>query len=73
MIALHPFGLPPRKCLVYCPHPDLLTTKTNKIIKNSKQSKLMKLKKKTKTKEEKKKICYGRLTKFSSLIGLPPN
>ena len=54
MCALHPFGLPPKKCLVYCPRPDLLKHKTNKIIKNSKQSILMKLKKKTKTKQERK-------------------
>ena len=53
MCALHPFGLPPKKCLVYCPQPDLLKHKTNKIIKNSKQSKLMKLKKK-KLKQSKK-------------------
>ena len=52
MCTLHPFGLPLKKCLVYCPQPDLL--KQKKIIKNSKQSKLMKLKKKTKTKQEKK-------------------
>ena len=53
MCALHPFGLLPKKCLVYCPQHDLLKHKKKKI-KNSKQSKLIKLKKKTKTKQERK-------------------
>ena len=53
MCALHPFGLHPKKCLVYCPQPGLLKTQ-KKIIKNSKQRKLVKLKKKTKTKQERK-------------------
>ena len=55
MCALHPFDLPPKKCLVYCPQPDLLKHKKNKIIKNSKQSKLMKLLKK-KLKQSKKEM-----------------
>ena len=54
MCPLHPFGLPLKKCLIYCPQPDLLKHKNKKkIIKNSKRSKLMKLKK-TKTKQERK-------------------
>ena len=54
MWALHPFGLSPKKCLVYCPQPDLLKHKNKQNYLKLKTKKTNETKKKTKTKQERK-------------------
>ena len=59
MWALHPFGLSPKKCLVYCPQPDLL--------KHKNKQNYLKLKTK-KTNETKKKLKQSKKEKKTNLL-----